>query len=237
MQGALAICFIKHEKYIYRLVPMNNELEYTEFYDKKAQSEAEDFLKANWSSEKSMQSRFKVLSNVVNIFDNIKILDIGCGPGNLEKYLTSKYKDLEITGIDTSETMLSYARSKNLDIKFMIGNLVDLPFKINTFDLTISLGVFQNFDGDIDKAVHEICRVTKKSGHIFVTTIDSEYVGYKAGRLKMNNFYKHYNPLNLSKIFERNKINIISMESFSTETSEILPLHQWNKFFIYGKKY
>tara|TARA_B100001123_G_C15262737_1_gene1007231 strand:- start:939 stop:1595 length:657 start_codon:yes stop_codon:yes gene_type:complete len=215
---------------------MDNELDYTTFYDKKAKSQTKDFLKANWSSEKSMQSRFKVLSKVVKKIDNTKVLDIGCGPGNLETYLRSKYKNLEMTGVDTSESMLSSAKSNNPKIKFMIGNIVDLPFKKNSFDLTVSLGVLQNFDGDIDKAIHEICRVTRKSGHIFVTTIDSEYAGYKDGSLPINNFYKTYNPTNLSKIFENNNVEIIDMKSFSTETSEILPLHQWNKFFIYGKK-
>ena len=38
--------------------------------------------------------------------DNARILDVGCGPGNITKYLLSKRPDFDILGIDISPNMI-----------------------------------------------------------------------------------------------------------------------------------
>ncbi|MEO6820915.1 MAG: class I SAM-dependent methyltransferase [Ginsengibacter sp.] len=44
---------------------------------------------------------------------NAKILEIGCGPGNITKYLLSKRPDLEILGIDIAPNMIHLAKNNN----------------------------------------------------------------------------------------------------------------------------
>lgn len=42
-----------------------------------------------------------------------KILEIGCGPGNITKYLLSKRPDLDIFGIDIAPNMVELAKQNN----------------------------------------------------------------------------------------------------------------------------
>ena len=49
------------------------------------------------------------LSNIKHD-EKIKILDLGCGPGELISELTNKFKNIEITGIDFSEKMLEISK-------------------------------------------------------------------------------------------------------------------------------
>ena len=49
-----------------------------------------------------------------------KILEIGCGPGNITKYLLSKRPDFEILGIDFAPRMIELASLANPEAKFAV---------------------------------------------------------------------------------------------------------------------
>ncbi len=50
--------------------------------------------------------------------DNAKILEIGCGPGNITKYLLSKRPNYQIYGIDVAPNMIELARENNPTARF-----------------------------------------------------------------------------------------------------------------------
>lgn len=50
--------------------------------------------------------------------DNANILEIGCGPGNISKYLLSKRPNFRIYGIDVAPNMIELARQNNPTAKF-----------------------------------------------------------------------------------------------------------------------
>lgn len=63
------------------------------------------------------------------------ILDIGCGPGNSTKILSSHFQDSRIVGIDNSNDMLNHANSLNIkNVKFQYcdveHNLLDSKFDL-----------------------------------------------------------------------------------------------------------
>lgn len=51
---------------------------------------------------------------------NAKILEIGCGPGNITKYLLSKRPDLDIFGIDVAPNMIELAKRNNPKANFAV---------------------------------------------------------------------------------------------------------------------
>jgi SAM-dependent methyltransferase len=51
---------------------------------------------------------------------NAKILEIGCGPGNITKYLLSKRPDFDFFGIDIAPNMLKLAKENNPTAHFAI---------------------------------------------------------------------------------------------------------------------
>ncbi len=52
--------------------------------------------------------------------ENAKILEIGCGPGNITKYLLSIRPDFDIYGIDIAPKMIELARKNNPSASFAI---------------------------------------------------------------------------------------------------------------------
>ena len=67
------------------------------------------------------------------------ILDIGCGPGNSTNALVSVFPNAQVTGIDSSEDMLTKARETYPNIHFEHGFVPDDLDKLpEEFDLIFS---------------------------------------------------------------------------------------------------
>lgn len=49
-----------------------------------------------------------------------KLLEIGCGPGNITKYLLSKRPDFDIFGIDIAPNMIELAKKNNPNARFAV---------------------------------------------------------------------------------------------------------------------
>ena len=65
---------------------------------------------------------------------NSKILEIGCGPGNISKYLSSKRDDLVIEGIDYSPNMIDLARKNIPAAKFQVLDVRQIEILEGKFD-------------------------------------------------------------------------------------------------------
>src|SRR5256885_10338046 len=50
------------------------------------------------------------------------VLEVGCGPGQIARYLKDKHVD--VRGLDLSEEMVRVARSLNRDIEFRQGDML-----------------------------------------------------------------------------------------------------------------
>jgi ubiquinone/menaquinone biosynthesis C-methylase UbiE len=100
---------------------------------------------------------------------NNKILDLGCGYGRLTIPLAKKGYD--IVGLDASSYLIKkaklYSKNEELNIDFIFGDMRNLPFKKESFDIVLCLwSVFLEL---IDKnsqvkAINEMFRVLKKDG-------------------------------------------------------------------------
>ncbi|RKY84731.1 hypothetical protein DRQ09_08195 [candidate division KSB1 bacterium] len=100
------------------------------------------------------------------INEKSKVLDVGCGIGRVEKYL-SDFVD-EVYGIDISEVMISKAK-RNVDKKnvyFYVNDGSDLKmFDNDFFDFAFSFFVFQHISRKVAVSyIKEIFRVLKEKG-------------------------------------------------------------------------
>lgn len=76
----------------------------------------------------------------------LKILEIGCGPGALAGALHRWYPNAEITGLDRDSAFIQFAGEHEPGISFVEGDAAKLPYPDNTFDVTISFTVSEHID-------------------------------------------------------------------------------------------
>ena len=95
-----------------------------------------------------------------------RILDVACGTGDLSLTLF-EIIGARVLGIDFCRPMLEIAARKSLDITFIEGDALGLPFIDRSFDgLTIAFGL-RNLSS-LERGLREFYRVLKPGGRIVV---------------------------------------------------------------------
>jgi SAM-dependent methyltransferase len=115
----------------------------------------------------------------------VRVLDVGCGTGNLATCLASDPKIASVRGLDLSATYVEYANRRNVDARlgFQVGDASALPFPDASFDHAVSMLVLQ-FVPQADLAVREMRRVTRPGGTVAAATWDT-----RGGFVALRMFY------------------------------------------------
>lgn len=103
----------------------------------------------------------KEINNLVKEYDSdrLTILDGGCGENRYKKL----FKSAKFIGLDRGIGDKTWDYSK-IDVS---GNLENLPFKNNSFDLIISIVTLEHVENP-EKVLKEFYRTLKKGGKIFL---------------------------------------------------------------------
>jgi 2-polyprenyl-3-methyl-5-hydroxy-6-metoxy-1,4-benzoquinol methylase len=88
-----------------------------------------------------------------------RILDAGCGEGFVVSYLLQETDGLTITGIDCSLEAIEMARQMVPGVLFDAGDLREMPYGGDSFDLVMCLEVLEHLP-DPHKGLRELRRVT-----------------------------------------------------------------------------
>ncbi len=116
----------------------------------------------------------KTTLQLLDIKDNLKLLDVGCGTGHLLQTLSNSVNSIDITGIDNSKVMLSVAQKRHADsirsgrVSIRKASWVNLEFADNTFDRINASNVVYFWERPLD-ILNNLYRVTKKGGLIVIS--------------------------------------------------------------------
>jgi SAM-dependent methyltransferase len=115
-----------------------------------------------------------LLVDFAGIGEANRLLDVGCGTGNLGICLAGNPGIGRIWGLDPSPAYVEHARRETDDprLSFGIGDACALPFPDAWFDHSLSMLALQ-FVPDADLAVREMRRVTRPGGTIAAATWDT----------------------------------------------------------------
>lgn len=94
-----------------------------------------------------------------------RILDLGCGDGNVSQLYLSKGK---VTGLDISQTALNMAKKKGLSTLLHDLNKLPLPFSNNSFDVIILTDVLEHVIDPLNLLI-EINRIIISNGLLIIT--------------------------------------------------------------------
>ena len=110
------------------------------------------------------------------IGQSARILDIGCGTGELLRALGLAAPGSDLTGVDISPEMLGIARRK-LDrcVELKEGQAEALPFEDESFDCVVSTNAF-HFVRRPMSALQEMLRVLRPSGGVVITDWCDDYL-------------------------------------------------------------
>jgi cyclopropane fatty-acyl-phospholipid synthase-like methyltransferase len=116
--------------------------------------------------------------------ENPKLLELGCGPGNITKYLLAKRPDFNILGIDISENMLELAKKNNPKAKFAEMDIRQIDGLNTRFDgLICGFCVPYLSKKDVEKLIRDAHKLLNEDGLIYLSFVegDPENSGFQTG--------------------------------------------------------
>lgn len=113
--------------------------------------------------ESTSDDLFSAVLKKTNTAKGSTLLDIGCGSGKFCKMASEA--GFKVSGFDASEELVSIARERLPESEIKTGDMEELPYGNNSFDVVTGINSFQ-FAGEIVKAFGEAKRVSKPGGKV-----------------------------------------------------------------------
>jgi 2-polyprenyl-3-methyl-5-hydroxy-6-metoxy-1,4-benzoquinol methylase len=158
---------------------------------------------------------------------DVKILDLGCGPGACSWYLARE--GFSTTGIDGSKTAISQAKilfkKEKMEGTFHVMDFIKLNFLDQSFDAVIDINAIQhNPIEKVPEILDEVKRVLKSGGMLFSIIIGNGTTNESL--FKKKGFIHFYKISEIKKIFK--EFEIISIEkSDRTENNQKEKITHW----------
>lgn len=138
---------------------------------------------------------YDLICNAV-IKNKATILEIGCGPGNITKYLLSKRPDFNIFGIDIAPNMIELAKINNPKANFAVmdsRNISEIETKYDAIVCGFCLPYLSETDSQ--KLIFEANYLLNDSGFLYLSFVegDPNKSGYQAGSSGDRSYFYYHN--------------------------------------------
>ena len=150
--------------------------------------------------------------------NNAKILDVGCGPGNISKYLLAKRPDFDILGIDIAPNMVELAKKNNPTAEFIVmdsRNSNEIESKFDAIVCGFCLPYLS--ESETEKLVQDFYNLLYENGLLYISFVEgnpeeSGFISSSSG----DRVFFHFHDLNeLQKLLTSSgfeKQNVIKVE-------------------------
>jgi ubiquinone/menaquinone biosynthesis C-methylase UbiE len=177
------------------------------------------------------QDATQALLDMCQLDATSRVLDVGCGSGNTACLIAEQYGS-RVQGIDISEVMIAKAeeraRRQGLrdTVEFRVGDVFQLPFEDDWFDVVIVESVLTPLPGDKKQALAEMVRVLRPGGRMGVneSTVDpSAPPEFLALFAEHPAIYGYFTPQTLRSLFEESGLQVTHMtEAKNVDTPSAL---------------
>jgi SAM-dependent methyltransferase len=116
---------------------------------------------------------FEPLLDAAGVGQGTRLLDVGCGPGELASSATAQ--GAIPTGIDIAPAMVDLARERHPDLDFQVGSAEELPFEDGSFDAVVANFVLLHL-GRPETAIGEWVRVLAPGRRLALSIWDAPSV-------------------------------------------------------------
>lgn len=154
---------------------------------------------------------YKTLLSQIKNLKIESVLDAGCGEGfTLNKLRENKIGKIH-EGIDYSKEAIYLGKKAYPNLHILQGNIYDLKYKDNSFDLVICSEVLEHLE-DPQKALKELSRVSKK---YILLSVPNEPFFYFFNYTQWGKDIGHINKwtfLGFKRLTQKEKLKIISLK-------------------------
>jgi len=143
---------------------------------------------------------------------NSKIFEVGCGPGNITKYLLFKRPDFKVTAIDVSPNMVKLAQKTNPIADFKVMDCRNIDAIQEKYDgIVCGFCIPYLSKDDCAKLISDFNFLLKKDGVIYFSFIEGEYdkSGFETDSSGINKAYVYYYQQNYFQ-------NLLNQNNFET---------------------
>lgn len=171
-----------------------------------------------------------IYNNTYDLFCNLiikegaKLLDIGCGPGNITKYLLCKRPDFDILGIDIAANMIELAKKNNATARFAIMDSRQIDVIETKFD-----GIVCGFclpylsHNDSNKFFIDCYNLLHKDGFIYISFVEGnpQKSDFQISSSGDRVYFYFYNLNDLKFVLTENNFEVLTtcfVEYKKTET-------------------
>lgn len=155
--------------------------------------------------------------------DNAKILEIGCGPGNITKYLLSERPDFDIFGIDIAPNMVELAKKNNPTASFAIMDSRQID-EIKTKYDGIVCGFCLPYLSQTDsrKLIIDCYNLLNENGLIYISFVEGDpgKSGFQIGSSGDRSYFYFHNLDDLTKQLNENNFDNLKISRVEYKKSE-----------------
>ena len=141
------------------------------------------------------------LVRAYGLSDDIRILDVGCGTGEISVRLAELFPRAHVLGIDIIDPHLELARRRSAHlgerVRFEHGDAFALPLPDGSFDLTVCRHMLQAVPR-AELVLAELVRVTRPGGRLHLISEDYGMIHLHPTRLDTDTFW-HAAPTSFGK--------------------------------------
>lgn len=174
-----------------------------------------------------------------------RILEAGCGPGWIVYGLNQLGYNLT-EGVDYDNKIVETVKNKYPHTNIKVGNLLNLDYQDNYFDVYLSFGVIEHFFNGPEELLIEAKRVTKKNGIIMISVphLNMHRASHlnSCEKISQDNqkglfFHQYYFDENrLQKLLQKHNFELINYEYYAMQAflcrEKLSFIKYWDSFLL-----
>lgn len=139
--------------------------------------------------------------------EKAKLLEIGCGPGNITRYLLSKRPDFTIYGIDISPNMIELAKANNPSASFDVMDCREISIIQSKFDGVVCGFCFPYLSqSDVSKLISDCYNLLTTGGVLYMSFVEGEpgKSGFQSGNSGDRAYFYYHRLKNINQLLVDN---------------------------------
>lgn len=160
--------------------------------------------------------------------EQVNIFEIGCGPGNITKYLLSKNPNLKITGIDIAPKMIELAKANNPSANFEVMDTRELSTLNQKFN-AIMCGFCLPYlsEEDCSKLINDSAKILLNDGILYLSFVQGKHSesGFISGSTGDRTYFYYHTLENIINQLLIHHFDVIKLFNVNYPKAENIEIH------------